>query len=158
MQEDLHLYDRIKLFQLFLLFQHFQYTLQLIYLLNFFYTCNFQSKYSPISYDLSHSHLQLFGFKINPLSHTALSINSLHSHLNLSLFHLCLLLQTLASSLQLHLHVSCHFMCLVSLVLDIRLKTLTFIFLITSGTHIFACGSLILLQVPLHVLVLLLKG
>ena len=32
----------------------------------------------------------------------------------------------------LHLHVSCHFMCLISLVLDIRLKTLTFNFF-TSG-------------------------
>ena len=39
-----------------------------------------------------------------------------------------LLLQTLASNLHLHLHVSCHFMCLVSLVLDIRLNTLTFKF------------------------------
>ena len=42
------------------------------------------------------------------------------------LFHCCLLLQTLASSLHLHLHVSCHFMRLVSLVLDIRLKALSF--------------------------------
>ena len=48
--------------------------------------------------------------------------------------------------------------CLVSLVLDIRLKTLTLIFLTTSGTHNFAYRLLILLQLPLHLLVLILKG
>ena len=68
-----------------------------------------QSKYSPISHDLSHSHSQLLGFQINPLSHIPLSINSLHSHLHLFLFHFCLLLQTIASNLHSHLHVSCHF-------------------------------------------------
>ena len=75
----------------------------------------------------------------------------MHSHLHLSSFQHCLLLQTLASNLHLHLHVSCHSVCLVSLVLDIR-------FLITSGTHLFAYGSLLLLQLPLHLLVLELKG
>ena len=35
------------------------------------------------------------------------------------------------------------------LVLDIKLNTLTFMFFIISGTHIFAYASLILLQVPL---------
>ena len=49
-------------------------------------------------------------------------------------------------------------MCLVSLVLDIRLSTLIFKFFTTSGTHIFAYGLLILLQLPLHLLVLILKG
>ena len=77
-----------------------------------------QHKYSPTSHDLLHSHSQLLGFQIDPLSHTPLSINSLHSHLHLSSFQCCLLLQTLASNLHLHLHVSCHFICLVSLVLD----------------------------------------
>ena len=42
--------------------------------------------------------------------------------------------------------------------LDIRLNTLTFKSFITSGTHIFAYGSFILLQLPLHLLVLILKG
>ena len=37
-------------------------------------------------------------------------------------------------------------MCLVSLVLNIRLNTLTFKSFATSGTHIFAYGSLILLR------------
>ena len=82
----------------------------------------------------------------------------MHSHLHLSSFQHCLLLQTLASNLHLHLHVSCHSVCLVSLVLNIRLNTLTFMFLITSGTHLFAYGSLLLLQLPLHLLVLILKG
>ena len=63
-------------------------------------------------------------------------------------------LQTLATSL--HLQVSWNFMCLISLVFDIRLNTLRLIFL-TSGTHNFANGSLILLQLPLHLLVLILK-
>ena len=95
---------------------------------------------------------------MNPLSHTYLSINSLHSHHHLSSFQRCLLLQTLASSLHSHLHVSCHSMCLVSLVLDIRLNTLKFKFLMILGTHNFACGLLILLQLLLHLLVLILKG
>ena len=74
------------------------------------------SKYSLITQDLSHSHLQLLGLKINLLSHSPLSINSLHSQLHLSLFHRCLLLQITLSNLHIHLQVSCHFMCLVSLV------------------------------------------
>ena len=41
-------------------------------------------------------------------------------------------------------------MRLVSLVPDIRLNTLTFIFLITSGPRNFAYGSLMFLQLPLH--------
>ena len=78
------------------------------------------------------------------MSHTPLSINSLHSHQHLSLFQRYLLLQTLAPCLHLHLHISCHFMRLVSLVLDIRLNTLTFKFFITSGTQIFTYGSRLL--------------
>ena len=74
------------------------------------------SKYSLITQDLSHSHSQLLGLKINLLSHSPLSINSLHSQLHLSLFHRCLLLQITLSNLHIHLQVSCHFMCLVSLV------------------------------------------
>ena len=62
------------------------------------------------------------------------------------------MLQTLASSLHLHLHVF-----LVSLVFDIRLNILTFKFFTTSGTHIFAYGSLILLQLPQYLLVLILR-
>ena len=89
--------------------------------------------------------------------HTLLSINSLHSHQHLSSFQRCLLSQTFASNLHLHLHVPCHFMCLVSLFLDIRLNTLTFKFFPTSGTHIFVYGSLILLQLPLQLLALILK-
>ena len=76
-----------------------------------------------MSHNLSRSQLQLIGFQINYLSHIPLSINSLHSYLHLSSFHLCLLLQTLESILHLHLQVLCHSICLVSLVLDIRLKS-----------------------------------
>ena len=94
------------------------------------------SKYSPTSHDLSHSHSQLLGFQIYPLWHKPLSVNSLYSHRHLSSFQRCLLLQTLASNLHSHLH----------------LKSFT-----TSETHIFAYGSLILLQLPLHLLVLILK-
>ena len=109
-------------------------------------------------HDLSHSHSQLLGFQIDPLSQTPLSINSLLSHRHLSLFQRYLLLQTIASNLHSHLHVSCHFIFFVSLVLDIRLNTLTFKSFTTSGTQILAYGSLILLQLPLHLLVLTLKG
>ena len=107
-------------------------------------------KYSPKLHDLSHSHLQLLGFQIYPLLHIPLSINSLHSQWHLLLFQRCLLLQTLASNLHLHLHVSCHFIYLVSLVIDFKLNTLTFKSFITSETHIFANRSLILLQLPSH--------
>ena len=86
-------------------------------------------------HDLSHSHSQLLGFQINALSHIHLSINSLNSHLYLSSFHLFLLLQTLALNLHMHLQVPCQIMCLVSLILDIKLNTLTFMFLTVSRTQ-----------------------
>ena len=108
-----------------------------------------------MSHDLSHSHSQLLGFQINPLSHIRLSIDSLHSDLYLSSFHLCLLLQTLAFNLRLHLQVLCHPICLISLVLYIRLNTLTFIFLIVSGAHSLAYGSLIVLQLPFHLFIVI---
>ena len=103
---------------------------------------NFQSKYCLMSCSLSHSHSQILGFQMNPLSHIPLSINSLGSHLHLSLFQHCLLLQTLAPNLHLHLDVSCYF---ISCFIISRLNTLTFILLTTSGTHNFAYRSLILL-------------
>ena len=49
-------------------------------------------------------------------------------------------------------------MCLVSLVLNIRLNPLTSKFSTTSGTHNFSYELLILLQLPLHLLLLILKG
>ena len=110
---------------------------------------SYDLSHSPVSHDL-HSHPQILGFQINPLLHIPLSTNSLHSHPHLSLFQRCLLLQTLASNLHLHLQDSYHSICLVSFVPNIRLNTLTFIFLRTSGTHNFAYGSLILLKLPLH--------
>ena len=102
--------------------------------------------------DLSNSHSQFLGF------HIPLLTNSLHSHLHLSLFHICLLLQTLEVDLHRHLQVACHIIYLVSLILLIRLNTLTFMFLTMSGTHNLAYGLLILLQLPLHLFALILKG
>ena len=84
------------------------------------------SKYSQTSHHLSHWHSQLLGFQINALSQTPLSIN--FSRLHLSSFHFYSLLQALAFSLHFHLQGSYHFMCLVSLVPDIKLKTLMFTF------------------------------
>ena len=49
-------------------------------------------------------------------------------------------------------------MRLVSLVPDTRLNTLTFKVFATLGTHNFGSGLLILLQLPLHLLALTLKG
>ena len=57
-----------------------------------------------------------------------------------------------------HSHVSCHLMCLVSLVLDVRLNNLTFKSFTVSGTQIFAYGLLMLLQLPLNLFILILKG
>ena len=51
----------------------------------------------------------------------------------------------------------CHFMCFVSLVLDIRLNTLIFKSFTVSGTQIFGYGLLMLLQLPLHLFILMLK-
>ena len=90
-----------------------------------------------MSHDLSHSHSQLLRFQRNTLSHIPLLINYLHSHLHLSLFPLCSI-------------------CLVSLVLDIKLNTLTFMFLMVSGTYYLPYGSLIVLQLPLHLFIVML--
>ena len=110
-----------------------------------------------MSHNLSHSHAQLLGFQIYHLSHTILLIkSSLHSHLHLSSFHICLLLQRAEVNLHIHLQVSCHTICLVSLILAIRLNTLTLIFSVISRTHNLAYGSLILLQLLLHLLTLIL--
>ena len=89
--------------------------------------------------------------------HTHLYQSILYIH-KLSIFHLCLLLPTFSFILHLHLHVSCHLMCLVSLFSDIKLKILRLIFLATSATHNSVYGSLILLQIPLYLLVSILKG
>ena len=79
--------------------------------------------------DLSHSHSQLLGLQLNPLSQTILSTKSSpDSHLHLSSFYICLLLQTATLNLHTHLQVSCHNICLISLIIDIRLNTSTFIF------------------------------
>ena len=48
--------------------------------------------------------------------------------------------KNIIASLHSHLQISCHSICLVSLVLDSRLKALTFKFLTTLGTHNFAHG------------------
>ena len=50
------------------------------------------------------------------------------------------------------------FMCFVSLVNVIKLNTLTFKFFTLSGTQILVHGSFMLLQMPLHLLTLMLKG
>ena len=52
-----------------------------------------------------------------------------------------------------HLQVSCHYMCLVSLVNEIRLDTSMFKFFVVSGTQILAYGSLILLRSLLHLFI-----
>ena len=152
-----HFYDHLKLhYKSFHFHQYFHYILQLIYQVICFYTYNFYSL------NILQHHMITFTFTItripnkSSINQFSLSINFLHSHLHLSLFQRCLLLQTHASNLHLHLQVSCHSMCLVSLVLEIRVNTLKFMFLTTSGTYNFAYGSLILLQLPLHLFTLIL--
>ena len=63
---------------------------------------------------------------------------------------------TLISNEHLHVQVSFHDICLLSLVLDIRLNTLLVILLTISGLNNLAYGSLILLQLPLHLLIAIL--
>ena len=62
----------------------------------------------------------------------------------------CLLLQKLETNLHLHLQVSSQDICLVLLIFDIRLNTLTLISLARSGMLNLAYGSLLLYQLPLH--------
>ena len=146
-------------YKLFHVCQYFEWILLLMHQLSCVYIYNFYCLSILLSHDLSHSKLQLLEFQINSLSYLPLSINSsLHSHLHLSSFHLCLLLQTLTSNLHLHLQVSYHFMCLVGKLHEIKLNILTFTFLTISGTHNLAHGSLVLLQLPLHLFTLILKG
>ena len=123
--------------------------MQRVYIVNFYIIRIFHSDTSNVI------NMNVF---VRLFAHIPLSFNALYSHLHLSLFHRCLLLQTLAFHLHLHLRVSCHSMCLVSLVLYIRLNTLTFIFLTTSETHKFECGSFILLQLPQYLFTLILQG
>ena len=125
----IYAYFQLKLFQLVSFFQQFQYIHPLAYLLTFSCTYTFHSLNILQHHTIYHIHTH------NYQDSKPLSINSLHSHLHLLSFQRCLLLQTLPSNLHLHLHVSCHSICLVSLVLDIRLNTLTFTFLTILGTQ-----------------------
>ena len=61
--------------------------------------------------------------------------------MHLSSFQRYLLLQALASTLHFYLHVSCNFLYIASFALDIRLNSLRFMFLTTSGIHILEYGS-----------------
>ena len=61
-----------------------------------------------------------------------------------------LLLKTFASNLHIHFQVSCHSICIFLFVLEIRLNTLTFMFLTIRGTRRFPYGSIKLLQQPVH--------
>ena len=56
-----------------------------------------QSKYSPISHDLSQSHLQLLGFQINPLSHTP--------YQSILCIHICICLHSNVVYCYKHLHL-----------------------------------------------------
>ena len=102
-----------------------------------------------MSHKLSHPQSHTPELQIHPQSHLPLSINSLQSHMHFSLFQHLLSLQTLAFNLHSHLKIS----CLASVLLDIRLNTLIFMFLPTPRRYNFASGSLILLQLPLHLFI-----
>ena len=108
-----------------------------------------KSKYSPTSHDLWYSQSQLLGhlYQSSLCIHTCIYHYSTFVYYYKHLHQVCI-----------HIYTFCAILCLVSLVLDIRLNTLTINFLTTSGTHSFARGLLILLQLPLHLLVLILKG
>ena len=109
-----------------------------------------------MSHDLSHSHSKILELqtkktkKKNSLSHMPLSINVLLYQLHLLLLQCCLLLKTFASNLHIHFQVSCHSICIFLFVLEIRLNTLTFMFLTIRGTRRFPYGSIKLLQQPVH--------
>ena len=106
-----------------------------------------------MSHDLSHFHLQLLRFQINPLSYIPLSVNSLHSHLHLLFF------QRFYYYKHLHLIYVCIYtfhairIFLASLVLEISLNTLIFMFLTIPATHKCAYELLLLLKLPLHLVI-----
>ena len=105
-----HFYVQIKLFQLILLHQYFHYILLPIYLPTFFYIYNFHNVNTHQNHMIYHIHsIPFVGYTF---------INKFFTFASTLLF--ASTLQTLASNQHLHLHVSCHFMCLRSLVFDIR--------------------------------------
>ena len=136
---------QLKFFQLALFLQYFQYILQLIYLTTFSYTYNLNNlntrQYHKIYRIRIYNYYHIRLYQLILFIHTYIYLHSSVAY--------CY--KILASNLHLHLLVSCHFIFLL-------LKTLIFKFLKTLGAQNFAQGSLILLQLPLHLLVLILKG
>ena len=127
--------------------RYFHYILQLVYQLNFFYTYSFYNLNLQFTFTIARILVRSF------ITHSF--VDQLFAFTSAFIFTPSLfIITTLASSLHLYLQVSCHFMHLVSLVLEIRLNTFTFMFSLTSGTHNFVYGLLILLQLPLHLLTL----
>ena len=153
-----HFHAKLKQFQQSFFPQYFLYILQLTYQLILSCTYSFHSLNIHQYHMIYHIHTQITWIQNWSCTTCNLIKNSLHSNLHLSFFQRCLLLQTLASNLHLNLHISCHAMCLVLLALEIRLNTLTFKFLTISRTQNCTYALLILLQLPLHLLVLILKG
>ena len=105
---------------------------------------------------LWHSQSNVHGF------HTQSSLQKLqwskvlHSHQHPSLFHLCFELRTLSFNLDLQSHDLCWNKHLNSFILCIKLNKFTFYAL--SRTHTRAYGSLIVLQLPPHLLTLPVNG
>ena len=133
--------------------QYFHYTLQVIYQLFYFYTYNFYNLNILQHHMIYHIHTHNCRDSKEILDHAFLCQLILYIHICIclhSIFFYCY--KHLHLIYNLHLHVLCHSICLVSLGLNIRLNTLTCMFLMVLGTHNLEYRSLIVLQLPLHYL------
>ena len=108
---------------------------------NFLCTYNFHSLNIHQCHTLYHITftLTITRIKINSLSHTPLSINSLFTSAFIFI-PTFFIITNISPNLHSHLQVSCHSIYLVSIVFHSRLNTLTIRFFTTSGTQIFAYG------------------
>ena len=152
--QELHLI----LFSLFLLLQQFQYILLLVYQLIFFYTYNFYNLNI-----LQHRIIITFTLTItripNISSITSAFINQFFTFTAAFIIipNLFIITNTCIQSIYtLTRFMSFYVSCFISSWYQIEYLNI-YIFT-ASGTHMFPYGSLILLQLPLHLLVLILKG
>ena len=119
-----------------------------IYLLIFFYVYRFHSLNTLQYHIIYHIHSHNYSDSKKILYHT-------HLYQLIHCIHICIYLFSIFVYYDKHLHLICIYIykfsaILCVLFLDIRLSALIFVSLAARGTQNFAYGSLILLQLPLH--------
>ena len=135
----------------------FQYIIQSVYQIFFFYTCNFYNL------DILQYHM-IYYIHIHNYQDSNYIPHHIHLYQSVLYIHTDIYHHSNVVYCYKHLHLVYIYtytfhaiLCALFHQFLIRLNTLAFKFFTTSGTHVFAYGSLILLQLPLHLLVLILK-